>query len=85
MTIQKITVLMKIMLWLCIFVSVVAASNIQPGKDEFSRVHHRVRRVTGYRMKCVPEMKTVCSTFTYNGLSRKFCFTVKTKQCTSLD
>ena len=85
MKIQKITLIIPIMQWICIFALVVAASNKQPGKNEFSRVHHTVRRVTGYRMKCVPEMKKFCSIFTYNGLSKKFCLKIKTKHCTALD
>ena len=37
------------------------------------RQRHRVRRLTGFRTKCLPKKKKFCSIFTHKGISKTFC------------
>ena len=45
----------------------------------------RVRRSSGYRTYCIPKMKSICAMFTVDGISKKYCVSVKTSHCTALD
>ena len=38
------------------------------------RVNHRVRRMTGYRQKCVPVKKNLCAILSHNRITKPFRF-----------
>ena len=45
----------------------------------------RVRRMSGYRMKCLPVKKKVCALLRHKGITKRLCFTINIKDCTALD
>ena len=71
---------------LAISLSLVLCEGTEEKIDQHEvRVHHRVRRMTGYRQKCVPVKKNLCALFTHNQLTKSFCFPITIKECTGLD
>ena len=57
----------------------------EPAFTSLRQQHRRVRRMTGYRKKCLPQKKKLCSIFTHEGVSKTFCFYVNIRVCTGLD
>ena len=74
---------------LMLFTCSVTEARTQQIHDESLKMsdvhHHRVKRMFGYRTKCLPEKKKFCWTFSYKGMKRVFCIYAKVKNCTGLD
>ena len=49
------------------------------------RRRRRRRRGFGYRTTCIPKKKQMCQIFTVNGITKPYCLTVDTTECTALD
>ena len=81
----KMSFSLKFTLAALILLAISSSLVLCEGTEENMRVHNRVRRMTGYRQKCVHVKRKLCAFFTHNGISKPFCFPIKIKECTGLD
>ena len=62
-----------------------ASADDVPVKHLLKRRRGRRRRGFGYRTTCIPKKKQMCQIFTVNGITKPYCLTVDTTECTALD